>query len=69
MIRVRASQIFTHSMEDVVAAKKLLDSGTSFEEAVEKYSTCPSKKMGVIWDGCRKETFNPLWDRKFLKIN
>ena len=46
MIRVRASQIFTHSMEDVVAAKKLLDSGTSFEEAVEKYSTCPSKKNG-----------------------
>ena len=26
MIRVRASQIFTHSMEDVVAAKKQLDS-------------------------------------------
>ena len=25
MIKVRASQIFTHSMEDVVAAKKLLD--------------------------------------------
>ena len=46
MIRVRASQIFTHSMEDVVAAKKLLDSGTSFEETVEKYSTCPSKKDG-----------------------
>ena len=46
MIRVRASQIFTHSMEDVVAAKKLLDSGTSFEETVEKYSTCPSKQNG-----------------------
>jgi peptidyl-prolyl cis-trans isomerase C len=44
MIKVRASQIFTHSMEDVVAAKKLLDAGTSFEETVEKYSTCPSKK-------------------------
>ena len=44
MIKVRASQIFTHSMEDVVAAKKMLDSGTPFEEAVEKYSTCPSKK-------------------------
>ena len=46
MIKVRASQIFTHSMEDVVAAKKLLDAGTSFEETVEKYSTCPSKKNG-----------------------
>ncbi len=44
MIRVRASQIFTHSMEDVVAAKKLLDSGTPFEEAVASFSTCPSKK-------------------------
>ena len=29
MIKVRASQIFTHSMEDVVAAKKLLDTGLS----------------------------------------
>lgn len=46
MIRVRASQIFTHSMEDVVAAKKMLDAGASFEETVEKYSTCPSKKNG-----------------------
>ena len=44
MIRVRASQIFTHSMEDVVAAKKLLDDGTSFEEMVTRYSTCPSKE-------------------------
>ncbi len=44
MIRVRASQIFTHSMEDVVAAKKLLDAGTPFEEAVASYSTCPSKQ-------------------------
>mgnify|MGYP003984704641 FL=1 len=44
MIRVRASQIFTHSMEDVVAAKKQLDSGTSFEEVVTKFSTCPSKE-------------------------
>ena len=44
MFRVRASQIFTHSLEDAVAAKKTLDSGTSFIEVVEKYSTCPSKK-------------------------
>jgi peptidyl-prolyl cis-trans isomerase C len=44
MIRVRASQIFTHSMEDVVKAKKLLDSGTPFEEAVASFSTCPSKQ-------------------------
>ena len=44
MIRVRASQIFTHSKEDVVAAKKMLDSGTPFEETVTRYSTCPSKE-------------------------
>ena len=44
MIRVRASQIFTHSKEDVVAAKKMLDSGTPFEELVTRYSTCPSKE-------------------------
>ena len=44
MIRVRASQIFTHSMEDVVAAKKQLDNGTPFEEVVTKFSTCPSKE-------------------------
>ena len=44
MIRVRASQIFTHSMEEVVAAKKQLDSGTPFEEVVTKFSTCPSKE-------------------------
>ena len=44
MIRVRASQIFTHSMEDVVAAKKQLDSGISFEEVVTNFSTCPSKE-------------------------
>jgi rhodanese-related sulfurtransferase len=46
MIRVRASQIFTHLMEDVVAAKKQLDSGTPFEEVVSNFSTCPSKKNG-----------------------
>ena len=44
MIKVRASQIFTHSKEDVVAAKKMLDSGTPFEEMVARYSTCPSKE-------------------------
>ncbi len=46
MFKVRASQIFSHSMEDVVAAKKELDAGTPFLELVEKYSTCPSKENG-----------------------
>jgi rhodanese-related sulfurtransferase len=46
MFKVRASQIFSHSMEDVVAAKKALDAGTSFKDVVDKYSTCPSKENG-----------------------
>jgi rhodanese-related sulfurtransferase len=46
MVKVRASQIFSHAMEDVVAAKKELDAGTPFTEVVEKYSTCPSKQNG-----------------------
>ena len=46
MFKVRASQIFSHAMEDVVAAKKELDAGAPFTEVVEKYSTCPSKKNG-----------------------
>ena len=44
MFKVRASQIFSHAMEDVVAAKKELDAGASFTEMVGKYSTCPSKE-------------------------
>jgi len=46
MIRVRASQVFTHAVEDAVAAKKALDEGLPFVEVVEKYSTCPSKQNG-----------------------
>ncbi len=46
MVKVRASQIFTHSADDAVAAKKLLDSGATFTEVVDKYSTCPSKQNG-----------------------
>ena len=44
MIRVRASQVFTHSLEDAVAAKKALDANTPFNTVVEQYSICPSKK-------------------------
>ena len=46
MIRVRASQVFTHSIEDAVAARKALDAEAPFTEVVEKYSTCPSKQQG-----------------------
>jgi len=46
MIRVRASQIFTNDVDDAVAARKHLDAGGTFLEAVEKYSTCPSKENG-----------------------
>lgn len=46
MIKVRASQIFSHELDDVVAAKKLLDASAPFSEVVERYSTCPSKQNG-----------------------
>ena len=41
MVQIRASQVFTHSIEDAVAAKKALDADEPFNEVVEKYSTCP----------------------------
>ncbi|MFQ5481647.1 MAG: rhodanese-like domain-containing protein [Nitrospinaceae bacterium] len=46
MIQVRVSQIFTPDVEASVAAKKAIDGGTPFPEAVAKYSTCPSKTAG-----------------------
>lgn len=46
MVNVRASQVFTHSIEDAVAAKKALDAEMPFSEVVERYSTCPSKEQG-----------------------
>ena len=46
MIQIRASQVFTHSIDDAVAARKALDAEMPFTEAVEKYSTCPSKQQG-----------------------
>ena len=46
MVQVRASQVFTHSIEDAVAARKALDAEMPFTEVVEKYSTCPSKQQG-----------------------
>jgi rhodanese-related sulfurtransferase len=46
MLQIRASQVFTHSIEDAVAAKKALDADEPFNEVVQKYSTCPSKQQG-----------------------
>ena len=45
MVQIRASQVFTHSIEDAVAAKKALDADEPFNEVVQKYSTCPSKQQ------------------------
>jgi len=45
MVKIRASQVFTHSIEDAVAAKKALDADKPFNEVVQKYSTCPSKEQ------------------------
>ncbi len=60
MVKVRASQIFTHSADDAVAAKKLLDSGVSFTEVVDKYSTCPSKENGGDLGWMPEENANSL---------
>ncbi len=60
MLKVRASQIFSHSMEDVVAAKKALDAGDAFEQVVEKYSTCPSKKQAGDLGWMPEGTVNSL---------
>ena len=46
MFKIRASQIFTRTPEEAAAAKKELDSGSSFLQAIQKYSVCPSKKNG-----------------------
>ena len=46
MVQIRASQVFTHSIDDAVAAKKAIDADMPFNEVVEKYSTCPSKEQG-----------------------
>lgn len=46
MVQIRASQVFTHSIDDAVAAKKALDADELFKDVVEKYSTCPSKQQG-----------------------
>ena len=46
MVQIRASQVFTHSIDDAVAAKKAIDADMPFNEVVEKYSTCPSKQQG-----------------------
>ena len=34
MVQVRASQVFTHSIEDAVAARKALDAEMPFTEVV-----------------------------------
>lgn len=46
MISVRVSQILTSKKEDAEKAKKELDRNVPFKQVVEKYSICPSRKMG-----------------------
>ncbi len=46
MFNIRISQIFVHSADEAVAAKKELDAGQGFVGLVEKYSACPSKTSG-----------------------
>lgn len=67
MIRVRASQVFTHSVDDAVAAKKALDANTPFDKVVEQYSTCPSKKQGGDLGWMPEETALSLMGEKITE--
>ena len=67
MVRIRASQVFTHSIEDAVAAKKALDADEPFNEVVKKYSTCPSKQQGGDLGWMPEEAALSLMGEKITK--
>ncbi|MCH8208181.1 MAG: peptidylprolyl isomerase, partial [Nitrospinae bacterium] len=46
MISIRVSQILTSKKEDAEKARKELDRDVPFQQVVEKYSICPSRKTG-----------------------
>ena len=67
MVQIRASQVFTYSIDDAVAAKKALDADEPFEEVVEKYSTCPSKQQGGDLGWMPEEAALSLMGEKITK--
>ena len=67
MLQIRASQVFTHSIEDAVAAKKALDADEPFNEVVQKYSTCPSKAQGGDLGWMPEEAALSLMGEKITK--
>ena len=67
MVQIRASQVFTHSIEDAVAAKKALDADEPFKEVVQKYSTCPSKQQEGDLGWMPEETALSLMGEKITK--
>ena len=67
MVQIRASQVFTHSIEDAVAAKKALDADEPFNEVVQKYSTCPSKQQGGDLGWMPEEAALSLMGEKITK--
>ncbi len=67
MLQIRASQVFTHSIEDAVAAKKALDAHEPFNEVVQKYSTCPSKQQGGDLGWMPEEAALSLMGEKITK--
>jgi len=67
MLQIRASQVFTHSIEDAVAAKKALDADEPFNEVVQKYSTCPSKQQGGDLGWMPEEAALSLMGEKITK--
>ena len=67
MVQIRASQVFTHSIEDAVAAKKALDADEPFNEVVRKYSTCPSKQQECDLGWMPEEAALSLMGEKITK--
>jgi len=48
MVQIRASQVFTHSIEDAVAAKKALDADEPFNEVVGNIALVHPNNKRVI---------------------
>ena len=68
MLQIRASQVFTHSIDDAVAAKKALDADEPFNDVVQKYSTCPSKQQGGDLGWMPEEAALSLMGEKITKV-
>ena len=64
MVQIRASQVFTHSIDDAVAAKKALDADELFKDVVENIARVHPNNKGVILAGCQKQPLFLYWVKK-----